>query len=156
MSMLSDAQIDSIVVSWEEVKTKGYMTLAGQEMFLTLFKNAPHTLRIFRGFCDNPQWKDSPLFMFHCELVSSSIDTFITLLRDRETRNMRLMFLGLKHSHFDITYDHLMWMMSGLINCVNRVMGDRFDEPTCAAFDIMTKEFALVFVSSMARTEAIV
>lgn len=153
MSFLSDSQINCVVTSWEAVKAAGQMSFAGQEMFLTLFKKAPSTLKIFRSFCEDPLWEQSPLFGFHCDLVSASIDAYISLLKDHETRKMKMMFLGLKHSHFSITHEHLLLMMTGLVNCIQRVNGE-FDEETSAAFNTIAKEFAHDFISAMAKTEA--
>eukprot|EP00981_Chlorochromonas_danica_P007773 scaffold1882_cov163-Ochromonas_danica.AAC.4 len=117
-------QIKIITDSWAEVKKFG-TELAGMILFKKLFIAAPETFYMFDEFKDIQYWEDSKEFKHHCKIVMNIVGGAIGLLRDPESLDGTLEYLGMKHEGFQITQRHFDIMGVGLIEVLREGVGPK-------------------------------
>jgi hemoglobin-like flavoprotein len=84
------------------LKKLGYRII----LFKRFFIAAPDTFLMFDEFRDLPDWEESRKFKHHCKIVMNIIGSAVNILREPESLDSTLEYLGLKHEGFAITQAH--------------------------------------------------
>lgn len=149
---LDHKQIEIICASWAEVKRFG-TEAAGCLLFKKFFIVAPETFSMFDEFKDIPNWADSTQFKHHCKIVMNIIGGAVGLLRDPESLDSTLEYLGLKHEGFAITQHHFDLMQVELINTFRDALGAKVTPDVERAWNIFYAYIVRIIVCGMNRME---
>lgn len=150
---LDTKQIQLITDSWQEVKKFG-TEQAGIILFKKLFIAAPETFYMFDEFKDIQYWEDSKEFKHHCKIVMNIVGGAVGLLKDPESLDSTLEYLGLKHEGFAITQRHFDIMGVELINTFREALGPKVCTPEVEkAWIIMYEYLVRIIVLGMNRME---
>lgn len=149
---LGTRDVQAIVDSWAEVKAFG-AERAGIILFKRLFIAAPETFLMFADFKDIPNWEDSKEFKHHCRIVMNIVGTAVSLLKDPDSLDGTLEYLGLKHEGFAITQEHFDILGVELIHTLREALGAKLTPPVEAAWSQMYKYIADIIIKGMHRME---
>ncbi len=149
---LDTRQIQSIVDSWNEVKKFG-TERAGIILFKRLFIAAPETFQTFVHFKDLPNWEESKEFKHHCKIVMNIIGSAVGLLRDPESLDSTLEYLGYQHEGFTITQRHFDIMGVELINTLREAIGNKLTPDVERAWGNMYVYIAKIIIDGMHQME---
>lgn len=149
---LDTRQIERIVESWAEVKKFG-TERAGIILFKRLFIAAPETFQTFVHFKDIPNWEESREFKHHCKIVMNILGSAVGLLRDPESLDSTLEYLGFQHEGFTITQEHFDIMGVELIHTLKEALGSKLTPDVEAAWLNMYTYITKIIVRGMNQME---
>jgi hemoglobin-like flavoprotein len=145
---LDSRQIQLIADSWHDVKEFG-TEQAGIVLFKKFFIKAPETFQMFDEFKDLPNWADSKEFRHHCKIVMNIVGSAVGLLRDPDSLESTLEYLGLKHDGFSITQEHFDVMGVELMDTFREALGPKFTPDIERAWGIFYVYIVKVIVMGM-------
>lgn len=145
-------QIDLVVDSWPEIKKFG-TEKAGIVLFVRFFKVAPDTFSMFEDFKNIKEWEQSPEFRHHCKIVMNIVGSAVGLLKDPDSLESTLEYLGLKHDGFAITEKHFDLMGVELIETLRAAMGAKLTPELIDAWLAMYKYIVKIILMGMAQME---
>lgn len=145
-----DVQV--IVDSWAEVKAFG-AERAGIILFKRLFIAAPETFGQFEDFRDLPDWENSKEFKHHCKIVMNIVGSAVSLLKDPDSLNSTLEYLGMKHEGFNITQQHFDILGVELIATLKEALGPKLTPAVQEAWVTMYAYIARIIIMGMQRME---
>mmetsp|Transcript_20574 Transcript_20574/g.15159 ORF Transcript_20574/g.15159 Transcript_20574/m.15159 type:complete len:185 (-) Transcript_20574:13-567(-) len=145
---LGNREVQDIVDSWQEVKAFG-AERAGIILFKRLFIAAPETFQMFADFKDLPNWEDSREFKHHCRIVMNIVGTAVSLLKDPDSLDGTLEYLGLKHEGFAITQEHFDILGVELIHTLREALGPKLTPAVEKAWSQMYKYIADIIIRGM-------
>lgn len=151
---LGTKDVQAIVDSWSEVKAFG-AERAGIILFKRLFIAAPETFSQFSEFRDLPNWEDSKEFKHHCRIVMNIVGTAVSLLKDPDSLDGTLEYLGLKHEGFNITQEHFDILGVELIHTLREALGPKLTPPVEQAWTQMYKYIADIIIKGMHHMEMV-
>jgi hemoglobin-like flavoprotein len=149
---LGTREVQAIVDSWSEVKAFG-AERAGIILFKRLFIAAPETFLMFPDFKDLPDWEESKEFKHHCRIVMNIVGTAVSLLKDPDSLDGTLEYLGLKHEGFAISQQHFDILGVELIHTLREAIGTKLTPAVETAWTQMYKYIAEIIVKGMHRME---
>lgn len=151
---LGTRDVEAIAQSWGEVKAFG-AERAGIILFKRLFIAAPETFLMFSDFKDIPNWEESREFKHHCRIVMNIVGTAVSLLKDPESLDGTLEYLGLKHEGFAITQQHFDILGVELIHTLREALGPKLTPGVEQAWTQMYTYIADIIVKGMRHMETI-
>lgn len=149
---LSNHQIKLISDSWQLIKAHG-TEKTGAILFIRFFEVAPETFYMFSEFRGIEEWKISREFGHHCKIVMNIIGGAVGLLRDPESLDSTLEYLGLKHEGFAINESHFDLMGVELIATLREVLVDKLTSDVEAAWKAFYAYIAKIIIMGMNRME---
>lgn len=151
---LGSKDVKAIVDSWSEVKAFG-AERAGIVLFKRLFIRAPETFTQFSEFRDLPNWEESKEFKHHCRIVMNIVGTAVSLLKDPDSLDGTLEYLGLKHEGFNITQEHFDILGEELIYTLREALGPKLTPSVEQAWTQMYKYIADIIIKGMHHMEMV-
>ena len=145
---MNGQQVNLVVESWNDVKAYGTEAV-GIILFKRFFKVRPETFTMFEDFRDLSKWENSREFKHHCKIVMNIVGAAVGLLRDPESLDSTLEYLGLKHQGFSITKDHFDVMGVELIETLREAIGSKLTPETEAAWLCMYTYITRAILSGM-------
>lgn len=145
-------QVDTIVESWAEVKKYG-TEAAGMILFIRFFKVAPETFDMFEAFAHEKDWENSKEFKHHCKIVMNIVGSAVGLLKDPESLDSTLEYLGLKHDGFLITEEHFQIMGVELIGTLQDILGPKLTPEVKDAWLAMYTYITKIILQGMTRMQ---
>jgi hemoglobin-like flavoprotein len=121
---MSHREIDIVVSSWADIKKFGAEE-AGVILFKRFFTVQPATFMMFAAFKDEKNWETSKEFKHHCKIVMNIIGSAVGLLKDPDSLDSTLEYLGMKHDDFGITSEHFDIMGRELIETYREILGPK-------------------------------
>ncbi len=145
-------QIEQVVNSWAEVKKFG-AEKAGIILFTRFFKVAPETFEMFEDFRALQKWQESKEFKHHCKIVMNIVGSAVGLLKDPESLDSTLEYLGMKHEGFNITPQHFDLMGVELLETLREILKNDMTPEVEKAWLAMYKYVANIIIMGMNRME---
>lgn len=149
---MDNSEVEDIVKSWEAVRKFG-AEQAGIILFKKVFAAAPETLQMFEAFRDIPDYENSKEFKHHCKIVMNIVGSAVGLLRDPESLDSTLEYLGLKHDGFGITQAHFDLMGGLMMETLREAIGSKFTPAVEKAWLKMYNYTAKLILDGMSRME---
>ncbi len=149
---LTHRQVDIIIHTWADIKKFGAEE-AGVIMFLRIFKAAPETLSMFRDFRDAQHWAQSKEFRHHCKIWMNILGSAVGLLKDPDSLDSTLEYLGMKHEGFNITMAHFDLMGVEFIETFREILGNDMTPEVEKAWKAMYKFMADFIIAGMNRND---
>lgn len=149
---MTPTQIDQVVHSWAEVKKFG-AEKAGMILFKRFFIVAPETFQMFEDFREEANWENSKPFKHHCKIVMNIVGSAVGLLKDPESLDSTLEYLGMKHEGFNITEKQFDIMGVELIETLREILGNDMTPEVEKAWLSMYKYISNIIVMGMNRME---
>lgn len=149
---LGTRDVQAIADSWNEVKAFG-AERAGIVLFKRLFIAAPETFFMFSDFKDLPDWEESKQFKHHCRIVMNIVGTAVSLLKDPDSLDGTLEYLGMKHEGFAISRAHFDILGVELIHTLREALGSKLTPAVEQAWTQMFKYISEVIIKGMNHME---
>jgi nitric oxide dioxygenase len=149
---MTPKQIDQVVHSWAEVKKFG-AEKAGIILFKRFFIVAPETFKMFEDFRDEGNWEESKQFKHHCKIVMNIVGSAVGLLKDPESLDSTLEYLGMKHEGFEISAKHFELMGVELLETLREILKNDMTSEVENAWLAMYKYITNIIVLGMNRME---
>lgn len=144
-------QVDLVIHSWATIKKFGAEE-AGVLLFLRFFEVAPDTLVMFKDFRDLPNWTESKEFRHHCKIWMNILGSAVGLLKDPDSVDSTLEYLGTKHQGFAITDKHFELLGIELMETFREILGHEMTSDVEQAWLALYKFMTKMIVSNMSRT----
>lgn len=150
---INSHQIQGILDSWHELKKYG-TEKAGVILFKKFFIIAPETLNMFKEFSREKDWEQSPLFRHHCKIWMNVMGSAVILLKDPDSLESTLEYLGMKHDGLAITKQHFLYMGDAMVETLSECLGPDIATPeVLEAWKIMYKYIVQSVVEGMDQRE---
>jgi hemoglobin-like flavoprotein len=145
-------EVQIVVDSWAEVKKFG-AEKAGIILFKRFFIAAPDTFHMFDEFRDLPDWEESREFKHHCKIVMNIVGSAVNLLREPESLDSTLEYLGLKHEGFAITQAHFDLMGVEFLETLKEALGVKYTKEVEVAWLALYTYITKIIMMGMYRME---
>eukprot|EP01031_Cornospumella_fuschlensis_P034763 gene34763-42097_t len=150
---MTSKQVQDVMDSWNDVKEFG-TEKTGILLFKRFFKVQPETFNMFEDFKDIKDWENSAQFKHHCKIVMNIVGAAVGLLKDPESLDSTLEYLGLKHQGFNITKEHFDIMGVELMGVLREALGSKFTPDKEQAWMCMYAYVTKVIMVGMDAMEA--
>lgn len=148
-------QVQLICESWNDIKAYGTDEI-GKTVFKKLFLTVPDTFNMFIHFRDIPNWSESVEYHHHCTVVMHMIGGAIGLLRDPDSLQSTMEYMGLRHEGFAITQMHFDIFGDQLLITLHEALGDKVTPDVDKAWRIFYAYMVRIIMVGMTDMENMV